>query len=466
MSSSFASLISATFGKSLPNPQLTLIRELKAIHPDLQHLSVVQYSESSFPLSGYLKTVDIEPTIVEPETHSVVDYDVGKNTVYHRAVAGVTTFTYNSTSFRVYKVTWQLAHTTMYFYHLVFPGEDDAAGTKLVEEIYRWANDLKEEIWVFEAGMWAKSKQLYTSVRSASWDDIVLSNEFKEGLRRDTQTFFSSKDIYNSLNITWKRGILLLGPPGNGKTESIKALLNETDCAALYVKSFVTRHGPEIGVRAIFEHARQHSPCILVLEDLDAMVTDEVRSFFLNELDGLAQNDGILTIATTNHPERIDDSILNRPSRFDVKYTFELPDNALRYEFVLKWMEKIANLGEGADVTFAQKQETATAVSEKTDGWSFAFLKELFVSFLLRVAHDKALRQKGADLPVESPDALLLKQVDQLAAQIIKSRDDVAETKQPGVAHPSMFRGAMRATMAGFGHPTRATSVIHGGTNF
>ena len=88
------------------------------------------------------------------------------------------------------------------------------------------------------------------------------------------------------------------------------------------------------------------------------------------------------------------------------------------------------------------------------------------MSFLLRIAHDKALRQKGADLPIESPDALLLKQVDQLAAQIIKSRDDVAETKQPGVAHPSMFRGAMRATMAGFGHPTRATSVIHGGTNF
>lgn len=241
MSSSFASLISATFGKSLPNPQLTLIRELKAIHPDLQHLSVVQYSESSFPLSGYLKTIDIEPSIVEPETHSVVDYDVGKSTVYHRAIAGVTTFTYNSTSFRVYKVTWQLTHMNIFFYHLVFPGEDDTAGAELVKEIYRWANDLKEEIWVFEGGMWAKSKQLYTSVRSASWDDIVLANEFKEGLRRDTQTFFSSKDIYKSLNITWKRGILLLGPPGNGKTESIKALLNETDYAALYVKSFVTR---------------------------------------------------------------------------------------------------------------------------------------------------------------------------------------------------------------------------------
>jgi len=60
------------------------------------------------------------------------------------------------------------------------------------------------------------------------------------------------------------------------------------------------------------------------------MVTDTVRSYLLNELDGLAQNDGILTIATTNHPERIDDAILNRPSRSDVKYHFDLPTHELR----------------------------------------------------------------------------------------------------------------------------------------
>lgn len=82
-------------------------------------------------------------------------------------------------------------------------------------------------------------------------------------------------------------GLLLLGPPGNGKTESIKVLLKESGQAALYVKSFTTQVGPEHGVRAIFNHARANAPCILVLEDLDSMVGPGVRSFFLNELDGL-----------------------------------------------------------------------------------------------------------------------------------------------------------------------------------
>ena len=150
----------------------------------------------------------------------------------------------------------------------------------------------------------------------------------------------------------------------------------------------------EDGVREIFDHARKHSPCILVLEDLDAMVVDEVRSFFLNELDGLvrqgsgrgllftdlhpqAKNDGILTIATTNHPERIDDAILNRPSRFDVKYTFELPTKELRKEFVLLWINKVHARVGAAGVSFADPEAVATEVAEKTEGWSFAFLKEL-----------------------------------------------------------------------------------------
>ncbi|KAJ3556466.1 hypothetical protein NM688_g2015 [Phlebia brevispora] len=464
MSSQFSASLNALFNAPLPHPHLTLIKDLKAIHPTSQHLTILQYSEVSFPLSGYLKTLSIEPTIVEPDTHSVVQYDQTKQRTFSQVVAGVTTFAYESVEFRAYKAIWQVNHAFQIFYHLVFTGDDDTVGQKLVEEVYRWANSLKEEIWVFEGGCWAKNKQLYKAVRSADWNDIILQDEFKEGLRRDTETFFSSKDVYTSLGITWKRGILLLGPPGNGKTESIKALLSETDCAALYVKSFETRQGPEQGIRAIFEHARQHSPCILVLEDLDAMVKDEVRSFFLNELDGLAQNDGILTIATTNHPERIDDSILNRPSRFDVKYTFKLPDSELRKQFALRWMEKIRALGSNSDVVFDKPDELATSVSEKTEGWSFAFLKELFVSFLLRVAHDKALRQKGAGLPREPSDVLLLKQVEQLAAQIIKSKDDYNNQDKQRSAHPTMFRTAVLAQRGVAGHVE--PSLIHAGINF
>ena len=241
MTSSFAASLTRLFDAPVPNPQLTLIKDLKALYPASQHISVVQWNDSAFPLSAYLKTIDVTTDIVEDETHSVVQYDHAEHFVFTQVVAGVSSFTYDTTVFRAYKATWQSAHQQQVFYHLVFDGFDDTLGQKLAKEVYTWANSLKDEIWVFEGGMWGKSKTLYKAVRASSWDDIVLDTKFKDGLRRDTQTFFASKDIYNSLGITWKRGILLLGPPGNGKTESIKALLKDAECAVMYAKSFVTR---------------------------------------------------------------------------------------------------------------------------------------------------------------------------------------------------------------------------------
>jgi transitional endoplasmic reticulum ATPase len=76
---------------------------------------------------------------------------------------------------------------------------------------------------------------------------------------------------------------------------------------------------PGSGIRAVFERARREAPCLLVLEDLDSLITDRNRSFFLNELDGLEGNDGLFLIGSTNHPERLDGSLSNRPSRFDRK---------------------------------------------------------------------------------------------------------------------------------------------------
>lgn len=119
------------------------------------------------------------------------------------------------------------------------------------------------------------------------------------------------------------------------------------------------------------------------------MVVPKVRSFFLNELDGLAANAGILTIATTNHPERIDDAIVNRPSRFDVKYNFTLPESELREAFAMKWLAKFGEShggGEKMDGTMKRAravkfatghEELAAKIAEMTDGFSFAFMKEL-----------------------------------------------------------------------------------------
>ena len=92
-----------------------------------------------------------------------------------------------------------------------------------------------------------------------------------------------------------------------------------------------------------------------------------------------ADNAGILTIATTNHPERIDDAIINRPSRFDVKYDFTLPDTRLRTEFAVKWLTKVNDMAADTGLKFDNPLQTAETIASKTEGWSFAFLKELCV---------------------------------------------------------------------------------------
>ncbi|OCH85846.1 P-loop containing nucleoside triphosphate hydrolase protein [Obba rivulosa] len=429
---SFTSVVEKQFAASLPNPALQLLVGLKRLHSDSQHVAFVESFSTQFPVSKYLDFVGIPRTVLDAETHSTYVYDQGSKAVETRAITGVTTFTYEGIQFQAFEASWNRDRESFRFFDYVFEGEDDKAGRELLLEAYEWANSLREEMWVFEEGQWSKNKDLFRAVQKSTWEDIVLDENFREGLRRDTMMFFSSKEIYRSLGVTWKRGLLLLGPPGNGKTESIKALLHEFNYAALYVKSINTPIGPEFGIRTVFEHARKHSPCILVLEDLDSMITDKVRSFFLNEMDGLAQNEGILTIATTNHPELIDDAILNRPSRFDVKYDFALPTTELRNEFATKWLTKVHALDTG--IVFQKSDgELAEAIAKKTDGWSFAFLKELFVSFLLRIAHDKSL---GKVLTVPA-DEKLLDQADKLTLQIIKikkgkdHKDDADEDAGP-----------------------------------
>lgn len=109
---------------------------------------------------------------------------------------------------------------------------------------------------------------------------------------------------------------------GNGKTISMKAIMKDADAkghAPLYVKSFRSYKGEEGAMVDVFSHARRMAPCVVILEDLDSLINNNNRSFFLNQLDGLESNDGLLVIGTTNHLNNIDPALRNRPSRFDRK---------------------------------------------------------------------------------------------------------------------------------------------------
>jgi AAA+ superfamily predicted ATPase len=116
---------------------------------------------------------------------------------------------------------------------------------------------------------------------------------------------------------------------------------------------------------------------MLVLEDIDSLVRPHCLSVFLNELDGLRADTGILTVATTNHPERLDPALLERPSRFDRKYHFDLPHAEQRRHYLDLW-------GKRFEPAMQIDASSAALLVERTEGMSFAFLKEVVVSAMTR----------------------------------------------------------------------------------
>ncbi|KLT39217.1 P-loop containing nucleoside triphosphate hydrolase protein [Cutaneotrichosporon oleaginosum] len=254
-------------------------------------------------------------------------------------------------------------------WHIVTKKKEQAHA--LIQEVMQYSNSVRDVIWVFEMGGWRPDKELWDAVQKASWDDVVLEADFKKSIQNDYRTFFKSEETYKRLNIPWKRGLIFLGPPGNGKTISLKAIMHEMDVPTLYVRTLTSFMGDEFSVRQIFERARQEAPCILILEDLDSIITDRSRSFFLNEVDGINANDGILMIGTTNHFDCLDPGLANRPSRFDRKYNFPNPSKEQRRDYALFWQGK---LKDNKDIEFPD--DLVDEFADKTDKFSFAYMKE------------------------------------------------------------------------------------------
>lgn len=146
----------------------------------------------------------------------------------------------------------------------------------------------------------------------------------------------------------------------------------------LYVKSFQSFMGPEQSIRQIFLKARQMAPCVLIFEDIDSLVNVSVRSYFLNEVDGLESNYGILMIGSTNHLERLDPGIAKRPSRFDRKYLFDNPNREERILYCEYWRNKLRH---NKQIEFPKI--LCAKIADITSDFSFAYMKEAFVAALL-----------------------------------------------------------------------------------
>lgn len=171
----------------------------------------------------------------------------------------------------------------------------------LIMAVGSWLTKEIPAIYVYDY-YWTRSRELYEQVMKTSWKDVILDERMKKELPEIAGKFFDSKDVYDEYGVSWKRGLIFHGPVGNGKTISIKALMHtlyerKPQIPCLYVKSASSTYA----IRDVFTMARSMSPCMLILEDIETIVTPYTRSYFFNEVDGLENNDGILMVASTNY---------------------------------------------------------------------------------------------------------------------------------------------------------------------
>ncbi|WRT64410.1 uncharacterized protein IL334_001342 [Kwoniella shivajii] len=324
---------------------------------------------------------------------------IGK--IAERVVFGGWNVAWEDKEFKVIVATWAETYRQVTQWHIITDHPESAQ--QFIRSCSDFCSTFSDVVWVFEQGGWRPDRELW---EAASWEDVVLDDAFKTSLQSDYRSFYKAEKTYKDLGVPWKRGLIFLGPPGNGKTISLKALMKEVKVPTLYVKSFHSWGGDEMGIRDIFARARAEAPCVLILEDLDSLITDMNRSFFLNEVDGLEDNDGLLLIGTTNHFDRLDPALSSRPSRFDRKYTFPNPSHAQRRDYAIWWKDR---LHDNSEIEFPDT--LLDEFADKTDKFSFAYMKEAFISTLLTIASGN---EKG-DLDFRG---ILLKQVDHLRNEL------------------------------------------------
>ncbi|MGN0947159.1 MAG: ATP-dependent zinc metalloprotease FtsH [Megasphaera sp.] len=213
--------------------------------------------------------------------------------------------------------------------------------------------------------MFGAKNQVKVYVPSANgihFDDVAGEDEAKENLS-EIVDFLHHPDKYAKIGAKMPKGVLLVGPPGTGKTMLAKAVAGEAGvpffpiAGSEFVEMFVGMGASK--VRDLFQQAKQKAPCIIFIDEIDAIgqkrtgnamgnsEREQTLNQLLTEMDGFNADDNVVILAATNRPESLDPALL-RPGRFDRRVPVELPDLAGR-EAILKAHAKKVALGDDVD---------------------------------------------------------------------------------------------------------------------
>lgn len=282
--------------------------------------------------------------------------------------------------FEKYQVAY--ANITIYQSHADYPLEfifavDDESILSFIKKmIEKERNFMLHGITVLtdtEDGLERSKEEITKQIHR---DDVLLADNVKRDIFRSIDEFFSkSGTFFKTYDIPYKRGILLYGNPGNGKTTLVKSIAGSVEAPVVYWQ--ITEYTSSYSIDEVFRTATKLAPVILIIEDIDSMPYDS-RSFFLNTLDGATTKEGIFLIGTTNYPEKIDPALINRAGRFDRAYEIKHPNKHLRREYLIN-----KQIIEFID------EEQIDYLAQETKGLSIAQLNELYMSMALEWHYEK-----------------------------------------------------------------------------
>jgi len=229
-------------------------------------------------------------------------------------------------------------------------------------------------------------------ISNYDWNDIVLSGGLANRIKSEVEGVIRCAKELNRYGLNSKKGFILAGDPGNGKTLLLKILANTIKATCIMVPFNKTKD--ELNMPALFRLARELAPTILILEDIDLygeereVAKDAERlGELMNELDGMVDNKEIIVFATTNNLIKVEKALQSRPGRFDRIYKIMNPDFNGRLQILKHFVNKVPH-----EIT----DNNISTLAEEFEGYSGAYLKELinsgFAQAILRDDQKPVLR--------------------------------------------------------------------------
>ena len=230
----------------------------------------------------------------------------------------------------------------------------------------------------------------YVDFDERNWDSIVISDEDRKTIDRNIISFIANIEEYRDLRLPTSRGLLITGPPGTGKTLLCETIINQVNCTKVYVTSdSVSKIGD---IKEIYRVARVLSPSIVIIEDIDTLGGLDRRQDgnhpllgeFLNCLNGVGSNDGVVTLATTNYPKHLDSALVDRPGRIDLRIDFDLPSKEIREHIFKKYLSELKT----SKIDYSD-------LSKKSEGMTGAYIREVVMSsYMISQETDGIITQK------------------------------------------------------------------------